>query len=187
MVKALGGIYWVYRNFKGDYLIALDYIKRALEIDINQTDAAKGSDLHLLGETEFLIGSYREASKSFELASEVWAKIDDQKQNIWTQSWLALSELRLGNQEKARKRVKQIETVMKNIDPYPADIEIVNWNLSQVYDGFGLTEKSKESLKIAYNEVIKQANTFKNTSAREKFLANFRVNREVIAAWEKLN
>jgi len=172
-------------NIKGDHLKALDYIKRALEIHQDEFD--KGVALHFLGETKFLIGIYTEASKSFESASEVWAEIDNQKQNMWTKSWWALSELRLGNLGKVHTMIKQIETMMKNIDPYYSDIIIINWNLSQVYDGLGQKEKSQEYLKVAYNTVISRAENFKDIKAREKYLTDVRENREVVAAWEKLN
>jgi len=170
-------------RMKGEYLMATTHYKKLLEIDLG--DYNRAITLLSLGQTTFFMGKYEEASEHFESSIAIWKKLENKKRNLSTNSWLSLTQLRLGNLERANTIVKQTEAMMKNAEPH--SFIISNWNLSQVYSGLGEEEKSQKFLELAHDAVIKKANDFVDSKARETFLNKIRTNREVVIAWEKLN
>ncbi len=185
IIYPLHGLSRIYTH-KEEYLKALHYGNRRLAIYREEGNkAGQGVVLHALGEIRFLMGDYLEASEYFEKASEIWTDIGDEKQNLWTLSWWSISQLKLGNLEAAKTKAQQTEKIMEETKPHANDVIIVNWNLSQVYAGLGEQEKSEKFLELAHDAVIKKANEFVDSKARETFLNKIRENREVVAAWEK--
>lgn len=177
-----------YHYSKGAYKKALEYWLHGLNVQQRIGDkSGEGISHHMMGEAFLLIGNYSQSSAHFDLASKIWVEIDNAKQNLWTLTWWAISELKLGNIEKAKSKTQEVEIFLKSNDPYESDVIIVNWNLSQAYSALGDNKKAVKYLRTAYYEVVDHANNIKKLTDRESFLTNVRENREVIAAWEELN
>jgi TolB-like protein/class 3 adenylate cyclase len=177
-----------YYYSKGSYEKALEYLLHGLNIQQRIGDkSGEGISHHLMGELLILMGDYSQSSAHFDSASKIWVEIDNAKQNLWTLSWWAISEVKSGNIKKAKSKTQQVEILLKSNDPYESDFIIVNWNISQVYSALGENKKAVKHLENAYNEIIDRANKIKELKDRESFLTNIRENREVVAAWEGLN
>ena len=174
----------IYVNI-GRYSEAFNHYNELL--DIYQSTDIQGSLLHLLGETQFYMGNYTEASEYFSSANKIWNGLDEKKQRMWTNSWQARTKIRLNKPESAERIVTEIMGEMQINDPYPGDIVIINWNLYQVYDAIAQPAKGIECLELAYKEINKIADTFTSLEARESFLTDIPENREIIAAWGKYN
>ena len=182
---SLSEIGLTYRDM-GDYEKALEYYEQSLEIRRERRNKrGEGFSLTRMGVASLLGGKYPQSSTYFNSASKIWNELDDASRNLWTMSWWALAELRLNNTEAAKAKAAEVEEIMDSTDPYDADIVIVNWNLSQVYSALENSEKGKQYLEVAYKRVLSNADRLKDREARERFLANVRENREVIAAWDK--
>ncbi|MBC8403040.1 MAG: hypothetical protein ISR95_03760 [Candidatus Marinimicrobia bacterium] len=176
-----------YHYSKGAYKKAIEYFLHGLEIQQRTGDkSGEGISYHMIGESLLLLGDYSQSSSNFELANKIWLNIDNPRQNLWTLSWWAISELKSGNIKSAMDKAQKTEILLKTYDPYESDFIIVNWNISQVYSALKDNNKAVEYLENAYNEIMDRANNIKELKNRESFLTSVRENCEVIAAWEEL-
>ena len=175
-------------KLKGDYLKALDYYSKRLDIDMEKGYTFRqGFDLLRMGEMKFLIGNYIEASEYFKSAMEIWADREDKKEYLWANSWLSVAELRLGNKDTAETIAHEIKTMMKNTKPNSYYVIMTHWNLAQVYQGLEQDKKFREHLEIVYKVIMREAETFQGLKSRSVYLTDIRENREIIEAWERLN
>ena len=78
-----------------------------------------------------------------------------------------------------------ISKLLSDNEIVEADIHVVNWNLYQVYTEQNNGRKAKEHLKVAYDEVIKQADKIQSSKDRKSFLTKVRLNREIVEEWGK--
>jgi len=178
-----GGVYYQINQDER----ALEYYQEALGIAQSIGDKYnEGVSWTRLGELMLQKGEYAESMQFFESACNVWEELNYLSHYVWALSWWALSELKSGSVEATSNKADQVETIIAKTEPYETYVIAVNWNLSQIYAGLRMPVKANTYLQKAYEEVMRRAKRFKDSTERGAFLTKIRENRAIISAYGQI-
>lgn len=164
---------------------ALDYYLQSLNIRRELGDrAGEGETLSYLGKLYFTMKTYDLARQHLQQASAIFEQTNIQQSLLLTLSHLALVEAQTGRTQEAKHLVEKVESIIKNEFADAQSIEI-HWNLSRTYSLIGNLAQAKTNLEKAYQSIIEKAKTISDPTMKNMFLNNVKLNREVIAEWNR--
>jgi len=182
----LNNIAGVYHQ-KKEYEYALDNATEALKIFEDLNDKWMSGNVHTaIGSIYFDRDTIQAAKEYFQQAVEILSSLDIKIELLHPLSYLILCNHLSDQQAPSDSLVNQLDQLIQQVDPADVDHEVL-WNLSQIYGFRGQKELEEEYLECAYERMQNLAKNIRSKSDRERYLSAFRVNRDIVEAWENKN
>ena len=140
---------------------------------------------HNLGEASFHSGKLSESESFFRKAVTIWRELDNPSMEIWSLSWLVLSEMKSGNRE-SEVDLYILNKILKQNEISSQDRPIVYYNLHLIYKNKNIEEESISYLKKSYTEILKISENIQNEYDRINFLEKKPLNIEIIKSINEL-
>jgi class 3 adenylate cyclase/TolB-like protein len=130
----------------------------------------------------FQLAAYDQAVTYQTKSLKLFRELEMKENQIFCLSWLAYTELKIANISLVEEHVLEIETLMSSTTPDKTEIVSIHWLLFQIYRDLKKTQKSRDHLKLAYNEIMTQSEALDDELNREMYL-NIDTNSAVLSEY----
>ena len=177
----------VYSLWKQDYKQAIKIYKRSRSLSQRFELTGKEAFANcMIGINKYRLGEFEKAVEDFDTASDLWRSVDNKQMQLYALSWWALAAMKSGFKKIALTKANKVEKLLAANTPREGDVDVVFWNLAQVFLGLDEVEKSQKYLDIAHETIAKELKEIKDDEECDRYFIESPIAKEVISAWESI-
>lgn len=141
--------------------------------------------LNNLGATHLFGGNAKEAIECLESALEVQREFLGVEGELETLAYLSAAVLQCGRASDALSHSDKALQILREKRFCEEDIQLVYFYRHQILEALGRMGEALDALRIAYEDVVCQANFIKDDEMKHSFIEKFPVRRAIVSAWKE--
>jgi len=174
-------------NYKiGNYDSALDIFLNVSKLSENIGETYYlGVSYQYIGQLMSQKELYEESFKFFQLANNVWNKLDDLTYGIWTTSAWALASLKFGDNLTATNKLLESERILNSTKPYEDYAVCVYYDLYKYHMVVRDTSRALHYLKNANDEINDRLKFINSSKEKYAYLNRIVKYNEIVDLYEQ--